>query len=351
MGIKNLNKFLKRHCPNVFVESDLGNYAYKKIAIDISLYIFKYKAIFRERWLDAFINLICCLRRNNIHCVFIYDGQAPKEKDNEKKLRRESRDKLDFKINTVREAVNKYHETNEVSQILIDICNKKSNNKMKSLLRKEDLFNIQICEMYLNKIEGQSIHLSSDDFQNTKTLFDILGVPYFTSKVEGETMCANLALNGKVGGVLSDDTDVLAYGTKLFLTSINTTKNSCVEIQIDNILDQINFTYKQFRDLCIMCGTDYNSNIPKIGPESSYKLLTEHLCLENIEKNTKYNTDILNYRRGRELFSNDKSVDVYIPYCKEPDFNKLQTFLFVNNCRISLNKIKEEFQTQEIKFS
>ena len=164
-------------------------------------------------------------------------------------------------------------------------------------------------------------------------------------------MCANLALNGKVDGVLSDDTDVLAYGTKLFLTGINTTKNSCIEIQIDNILDQINFTYEQFRDLCIMCGTDYNSNIPKIGPESSYKLLTEHKSLENIEKNTKYNTNILNYKRGRELFSNDKSVDVYIPYCKEPDFNKLQAFLFVNNCRISLNKIKEEFQTQEIAFS
>ena len=56
-----------------------------------------------------------------------------------------------------------------------------------------------------------------------------------------------------------------------------------------------------------MCGTDYNLNIPKIGPESAYKLLTEHKSLENIEKNTKYNTDILNYRRGRELFSNDKS--------------------------------------------
>ena len=100
-----------------------------------------------------------------------------------------------------------------------------------------------------------------------------------------------------------------------------------------------------------MCGTDYNSNISKIGPENSYKLLVEHLSLENIESNTKYNTNILNYKRGRELFSNDKSVDVYIPYCKEPDFNKLQGFLFVNNCKINLNKIKEEFKIKEIKFS
>ena len=76
---------------------------------------------------------------------------------------------------------------------MIDICNKKSDNKVKSLLRTEDLFNIQICERYLNKIEGQSIHLSPDDFQNTKTLFDILGVPYFTSKVEGKP-CVQILL-------------------------------------------------------------------------------------------------------------------------------------------------------------
>ena len=256
-----------------------------------------------------------------------------------------------MKINRVRDAVSKYHETNEIDQILIDICEKKSDNKLKSLLKKNDIFNIQICERYLKKIEGQSIHLNPGDFQNTKTLFNILGVPYFTSKVEGETMCSNLALNGKVDGVLSDDTDVLAYGTKLFLTGINTSKNSCIEIKIENILEGLNLTYEQFRDLCIMCGTDYNSNIPKIGPENSYKLLLKYSNLENIELNTSYNTNILNYKRGRELFSNDKTVNVYIPYCKKPDFIKLQNFLFVNNCRISLNKIKEEFEPQKLEFS
>ena len=350
MGIRNLNKFLKKHCPNTFKETDLSKYAYKKIAIDISLYIYKYKAIFRDRWLDAFINLICCLRKNNIHCVFIYDGQAPKEKDNEKKIRRESRDKLDLKIAAIKEAINNYYESDKVSQILINLCDKKSDDKIKSLLRKEDLFNIKICERYLNKLEGQSIHLCADDFQNTKNLFNILGVPYFTSKLEGETMCAHLALNDKVDGVLSDDTDVLAYGTKLFLTGINTTKNSCIEIKINNILEQINFTYEQFRDLCIMCGTDYNKNIPKIGPENSYKLLIKYENIENIEKNTNYNTDILNYKRTRELFSNDKTVDLYIPFCKEPDFDKLSSFLFINNCKISLEKIKKEFKSNQLEF-
>ena len=108
-------------------------------------------------------------------------------------------------------------------------------------------------------------------------------------------MCANLALNGKVDGVLSDDTDVLAYGTKLFLTGINTTKNSCIEIQIDNILSQINFTYEQFRDLCIMCGTDYNRNIPKVGSINAYKLIIQYESIENIGNETKHDISILKH--------------------------------------------------------
>ena len=35
-------------------------------------------------------------------------------------------------------------------------------------------------------------------------------------------------------------------------------------------------TYEQFRDLCIMCGTDYNKNIERVGPETAYNALIEH---------------------------------------------------------------------------
>ena len=52
----------------------------KKIAIDISLYMCKYKAIYGDNWLYAFLKLISSLRKNEIHCVFIYDNGAPPEK-------------------------------------------------------------------------------------------------------------------------------------------------------------------------------------------------------------------------------------------------------------------------------
>ena len=39
MGIKNLNKFLRDKSNTLFVPIHLSEYAYKKVAIDISLYL------------------------------------------------------------------------------------------------------------------------------------------------------------------------------------------------------------------------------------------------------------------------------------------------------------------------
>ena len=127
MGIKSLHKFLRKHCPEIYVETHISAYAYQKVAIDISLYLFKYKTIFGDRWLDAFINLICCLRRNEIHCVFIYDGPSPPEKDKEKASRKASRDKLVEKINLIEDAIDLYYQTNEVTEVLQKISDKKRN--------------------------------------------------------------------------------------------------------------------------------------------------------------------------------------------------------------------------------
>ena len=101
MGIKNLNTFLRDICPDIFVPTHLSQFAYKKVAIDISLYMHKYKACCGDRWLSAFINLIASLRRNELHCVFIFDGKAPIEKDREHVKRKESRS-LQSKFNYIK---------------------------------------------------------------------------------------------------------------------------------------------------------------------------------------------------------------------------------------------------------
>jgi len=353
MGIKNLHKILRKHCEDIYIETHLSSYAFKKIAIDISLYMFKYKTIFRERWLDAFINLVACLRKNEIHCVFVYDNGSPVEKQVEKDERIKTREKTRDRMKTIENDIKRFHSTGDISECIQDIYDKSSNDiKVQRLLsNKVVLFDVSVVERKLEKMKQQDVHITKYDFELTKELFEIIGVPWILADGEAEMTCSHMCLSGIVDGVLSEDTDVLAYNTPLFLTKINTSNETCVEIKIENILESLEMTYDTFRDLCIMCGTDYNKNIPKVGPHTSFKLLTEHKTIENIKENTKYDVSILNHNRSRELFTLSKDYCKNIPYCSPPKWNELKRFLFTNNCRTDVNHLETCFAPKQLVFS
>ena len=77
MGIRNLHTFLKKISPMIYKEVSLTQFAYKKIAIDFSIYLCKFKALYKDKWLDGFLNLMTCLRENEIHFIYIFDSKSP----------------------------------------------------------------------------------------------------------------------------------------------------------------------------------------------------------------------------------------------------------------------------------
>ena len=270
MGIHNLNKFLRNNCPEIFEEIHLSEYAYKKIAIDIAIYLCKFKTICGDRWLSAFINLIACLRKNEIHCVMIYDGGAPPDKDDERKDRAEKRAKQELKVYKLEEALEKYHLTNEIDPILTELFNRRKKMvKNRRLLKQTDNgVNMRFVEDAIVKMRSQILVLEPKDYEVTKQLFDILKVPWFVAPLEAETTCADLCKRGLVVAALSEDTDVLAYACPVFLSKINTSTSTCVRINYDKLLELLEIKSHTFLDLCIMCGTDYNKNIFRVGPEN-----------------------------------------------------------------------------------
>ena len=344
MGINNLNKFLRNNCPHIYEEIHLSEYSYKKIAIDISLYLCKFKTVCGDNWLNAFINLIACLRRNEVHCTFIYDSGAPPEKDLERKERAAQREKIIQKVTVLEEAFDKYQMTNEIDSILIDLYNKrKDKQEPKRLLQKKNNINMKLVEESIKKMRSHILNISYDDFQLTKKLFDILNVPYYNAPLEAETMCSDLCKRELVDAVLSEDTDVLAYASPIFLSKINTKNETCIRINYDLMLESLNLKCEQFLDLCIMCGTDYNKNIFRVGPEKAYKYILDHYNIEGIAKNTSLDISILNHIRGRELFRDYEKLDIIIPYCGSPEFNKLSEFIAKHNIYISLEYLKKSF--------
>ena len=99
-----------------------------------------------------------------------------------------------------------------------------------------------------------------------------------------------------------------------------------------------------------MCGTDYNDNIPKIGPKNAFKLINEFKSIEKIKEVKDYDISILNHVRVRELFSFSENLNWDIPYCESPNWTDVQEFLFKNNCNVNLEYIRKCFAPKELVF-
>lgn len=363
MGIKSLNNLLKRF-ENIHQEVHLSEYAYKKLAIDTSLFVYKYKFSLGDQWMNAFVNLVSSLRKNQIHCVFIFDSPASDDKKVEQKKRRENREKDKQKLFEIEDALNTFHCTGEILQPLIDLDDKlKKRGEFQRLLNTG--INIYAIQAYMEKIKSRTIDVEPRDFELAKQLFKHLGVPYFMAPVEAETMASDLCKRGIVDAVLTEDTDVLAYGANVFLSKINTSTNTCVRVVHSELLEELGLEYEQFLDLCIMCGTDYNTNIEKIGVIKAYEIIKDHKSIEGFEKyindlrknglkmkkfeeNALDKMGVLNHIRVRELFKNYVKSNISVKYCERPDWENLSVFLATHNCKIDINAIKSCFAPPKI---
>jgi flap endonuclease-1 len=351
MGIKHLHKLLQKYAPNCYEKKHLSEFSYKRLAIDISLYIYKYKAIYGDKWIESFIYLISCLRKWNIHCIFVYDNKAPDEKIKEQQRRRETRVKQSERIKNLEKEIEIYEKGGNPSEKIIEICKKEG---IVSLLKRDTKESRQIIDIKIvkNKIETMKsmiISITDDDLQMSKELFNILEIPYTKAIMEAEAYSSYLSIHNKVDAVLSEDTDVLAYGSPIFLTKIDTLNDTVVYINYQKMLNELDMTNEMFLDLCIMLGCDYNSNIPKVGPEKSFSLIKKYKNIDNIDE-IKNNIEILNHIRVRKLFEIPQKIDFDVPYCGIPNFEKVSEFLFKNNLHFNISKLKRNLGESQLIF-
>ena len=336
MGIRNLHTFLRKTIPLVYEEVSLTKYAYKRIAIDLSIYLCKYKAFYKERWLDAFLGLVTCLRENEIHFIFILDSKSPPEKEEEKKNRILQRQKLKTRIDDLESSLKLFLDKNQISEPIQKWIDNKSN-----------MLNIVQVSNEIERLKSNFLDIRVEDFILVKQLFDILEIPYCYAVSEAEATCAHLCLNGQVDAVMTEDTDILAYGCPFNLHKINIQTNTITLIEMKKLLTELQMTYPQFRDFCIMCGTDYNTNVPKIGPERAYKYLKDYKSIDHLS--TFLDVSILKHKTVRHLFSNDINFNISDDvYCGIPKYNEMNLFYFTNNCHFDLPRLFNAFNNPSV---
>lgn len=303
MGVKDLKKFLREN--DLVKRSNISVYAGKKVAVDVSSYIYKYMMIFPDNFLSSFPNLICLFKEADVHCTFVFDGKAPPEKDKEREKRKQSKNDTGDKIFNISFDLDKYKNTGEVSDLLRETMDKISNETTSQsclLLEKKKKIDVIAIQQFIDKKQKQLNPIKPNDIQNLKTLFTLLGIPYLQSPVEAEALCAYLFLKGEVDAVITEDTDILAYGVETFISNVNSRTGDCELVLLSKVLEELNMKGDEFLDFCIMCGTDYNTNIPNIGIKKAFKLIIDHKTIENVLVFLKNEGACLNKDRTRELF-------------------------------------------------
>lgn len=204
---------------------------------------------------------------------------------------------------------------------------------------------IKQLQDFLDKKENQLVIVTKYDTDRIKEVCDIFGVPYFQSETEAETLCCKMCMscssytnnndandninetnnNTEVNnidkeevisdincqknemnemneknetnemnemnekkipiGVISEDSDVLAYGANMLVCDLNISNGECSVIYLPSLLKTMNLSLTQFQHFCVMCGSDYNKNIPGIGSVKCFEFIKKYKTISCIFEN------------------------------------------------------------------
>jgi flap endonuclease-1 len=351
MGIKNLKSILVNKCQTAIVQRKLSCYNGLIVGIDLSIFLYKY-LYNNNDLIGGLTRLIIRLLKNNICPIFVFDGKPPKEKNEilaERKLKREylymKKDILSIIVEN-RNILDRTQLLNKMNEYIILKNNNFKLEEDKINLYLSDTFNIQ---EEIEKIDKKIIVVRSEHINQCKQLFDLFGVNYIHAPCEAESLLAVLCKKNIIDCCITEDMDILANGCQVFLKNFSSDKNIIDEYCLEGILINLEITYKQFVDLCILCGCDYTSKIYGIGHVNAYKLIKKYNniegILENIENMPKYKVpEDFDYKAARRLFFEPFDYEIIKTYIhdiemKKPNVNELLNML--NETKLHKKYIKE----------
>ena len=231
MGIKGLNRFLKDNASTAIKLVSLAELSGKKIAIDISIYMYKYAS--DGVLIENIYLMLSIFRHYNIIPIFIFDGKPPTEKKELLQKRREDKKEAEKEFNILK---NKLH----------------MNEDMDEAEKQEIISNMDI-------LKKKFINISKTDIELVKSLIRAYGASYYDATGEADEICALLNIKGKVWATLSEDMDMFVYGCQRVVRYISLLNHTAVLYDVKGILENLDITQRELREICILSGTDYNS--------------------------------------------------------------------------------------------
>ena len=239
MGIKHLNRFLREEAQHCIKFISLAELSGKKIAVDISIYMYKYAS--EGTLLENMYLMLSTLRHYEIVPVFIFDGKPPPEKKELLQKRKEDKQEAEKEYNQLK---------------------KQLENKTIDDVEKQEVIN------NMDLLKKKFIHIGKNEIDSVKRLIRAYGATYYDAPGEADELCASLVIKNKVWACLSEDMDMFVYGCNRVLRYLSLLNKTVVLYDTKDILNSLGITQKELREICVISGTDYNYNENKTDDNS-----------------------------------------------------------------------------------
>ncbi len=112
------------------------------------------------------------------------------------------------------------------------------------------------------------------------------GVEWIVAPYEADAQLAFLSRNGWVDAIVTEDSDLLAFGCAVVLYKLDKT-GQCKQVRFADLGSIVkpamaNFDLDMFRTMCILSGCDYVKQIPGVGLVKAHELVVRHRTLEGV---------------------------------------------------------------------
>jgi flap endonuclease-1 len=225
-----LNRYLREFSAGALKKMTMNDLNGRKIAIDISIFLYQFKG--NGDLLESMYKMIMLFRDYHVTPVFVFDGVPPDEKleileerDAGKKKAKEKCDYLESEL--------------------------QNNNELNEDERKQ-------LEEKLNVEKKKCLHITNANIRDVKALIDVLGVTYLEADGEADDLCAMLVKKKLVWACMTEDMDMFVYGVPRVLRNFDLEKGTMTLYSMYDILNNLKMTQSEFRDICLLSGTDYN---------------------------------------------------------------------------------------------
>lgn len=245
MGIQYLNQFIRENASKWMKVHSLSDFAGKKVAIDVSIYMYKFAST--NVLIENMCLMLSIFKYWEITPVFIFDGKPPVEKKELLEKR-----KLDKVV-----AQTEYKRL----EMLLD---EKEPSEKEEVLQS------------MNQLKRQFVSLKKTDVENVKNLLRCYGATYYDAPGEADALCAWLVLNHKVWACLSEDMDMVVYGCPRVFRYFSLANHTLIFYDVENIVAHLGMTQQEMRQMCVLSGTDYNCHEKSVSLYSSYKYMKQY---------------------------------------------------------------------------